>query len=94
MRSTRQERRRAADPWEIQGIDARTAAKLRRVEGVGIPGAWDVWSAVCRPGSWEWATAAGEDARAILRRAGYAERPDPRVTWRVRWELLARAGPP
>ena len=46
----------------------------------------ELYSAISRPGSWEWQTEDGHDVRRILKEKGYETIEDPKASWRVRWQ--------
>lgn len=70
------------DPWKgsEQGIDAKTLAELEDLD-VGL----DVYSATCRPGSWEYHRAEAAELRGVLRARGYTPETDAEASWRLWW---------
>lgn len=52
--------------------------------GVGDDGGY---SALHRPGSWEWQLEPAIKARGVLEYKGYVAQKDPDADWRVRWVL-------
>lgn len=74
----------------VQGLPPSAFARLQAVDNHVLD---DVYSAVCRPGSWEWATVMGARLRCELQQLGYLPEPDEVSPWRVTWvrpELAAR----
>ena len=48
-------------------------------------GMFDCWSALHRPGAWEWSTAWAEDVRDVLMAAGWWPTVAPGAPWRRVW---------
>ena len=64
-----------------QGIDA--ARWVEMVDRYLLPEFADLYSAVCRPGAWEYVC--GSAARRALEGAGYSPLVDWHAPWRVWW---------
>jgi len=58
-------------------------APLLGVDRMGYP--IDPWSALGRPGSWEWGLPAAEHGRDRLEAAGFLSYVDPAASWRRVW---------
>lgn len=48
----------------------------------------DVYSAICRPGSWEYQLPIAATLRALLRDCGYEPTKDPDADWRLIWTRI------
>lgn len=48
----------------------------------------DVYSAVCRPGSWEYQLDAARTLRELLKQNGYQPTKDPDADWRLIWTRI------
>lgn len=59
---------------------------MRGLEGSYLPG-FCAFSALHRPGAWEWTTGLAASARGLLLERGYRCVPDDGIWYRVRWEL-------
>jgi hypothetical protein len=49
----------------------------------------DVYSACCRPASWEFALPFAATLRELLKQNGYTASTDPDASWRLIWRRLA-----
>ena len=48
----------------------------------------DVYSALCRPGSWEFQLDTARTLRELLRQNGYEPTTDPDANWRLIWKRM------
>ena len=63
----------------------RHMSTTRQVEEIP-ESAIELYSAISRPGSWEWHTEDGAYCRSIIREHGYIFIDDPKASWRVIWK--------
>lgn len=69
----------------VPNVDEQLLAELNKRWDEGGPLFGDVYSACCRPGSWEYRTSPAARLRALLEQNGYVAAPDPDATWRLIW---------
>jgi len=84
MAVSRAPKRRAPKRPRILTYAAAVRLSGYRSTGLGDDGGF---SALHRPGSWEYQLPDAAAARDRLARLGYVEETDPNVSWRVRWVL-------
>jgi len=60
-------------------------SKTRQVEEIP-ESIISLYSAISRPGSWEWHSLDGSYCRYILKERGYHSIDDPEASWRVIWK--------
>ena len=65
-------------------LTTEAAIDLSRYESTGL-GDDGGYSALHRPGSWEWQLEGAARARGRLEGLGFREEEDPAAAWRVRW---------
>lgn len=70
---------------QIPDVDAQLVVELHKRWARARVMFGDVYSAVCRPGSWEFQLPAAEQLRELLNQNGYYAHPDPAATWRWIW---------
>lgn len=73
---------------ELPNIDAALVVELHKRWSAARVTFGDVYSAVCRPGSWEYQLPAALELRALLICNGYQPTPDPDATWRLIWTRI------
>lgn len=78
----------------VPHVDAELTAELHKRWDAARVQFGDVYSAVCRPGSWEWALPAAAMLRDLLRDNGYQATPDEVATWRLVWKRITDEGNP
>ena len=81
------------EPMEaIPEVDSPLAVELHKRWTAARVTFGDVYSAVCRPGSWEFALPAAALLRELLQQNGYAATRDPEATWRLIWRRPCEGG--
>jgi hypothetical protein len=74
---------------EIPEVDASLLTELHKRWSAAHVTYGDVYSACCRPGSWEFQLPAARMLRELLQQNGYQATTDPDASWRYIWRRIS-----